>query len=238
MSSRLTILSTKKLKPAVISEAEKYGIAILNCNFIQTDIYVTPALTDAIEKSNNDIVFTSSNAVEGYLKNIRSRTVPGTEKRIFCLQGETLTAAEALPDSFIGGKAKDAESLAEVIISQQDASCVSFFCGNIRRDVLPERLKANNIRVVEIEVYETTEIGKRIKESYDAVVFFSPSAAEAFFKTNMLSQNIPCFCIGRTTASSVRSHTHNHIIVSADTSQQSVLESIIEHYNLIKIKDK
>ena len=234
MSPYFTILSTKTLNPAIIAEAEKYGIELLNLNFIETEIYVTPELTKAVGKTKKDIVFTSANAIEGFLKNSDGQSESGLQKRIFCLQGKTLTAARLIPNSFIGGTAKNAISLAQLIITIPDVEEVSFICGNIRRDELPEILQYEYIDVEEIEIYKTKDTGQLIEQDYKAVIFFSPSAVEAFFKTNKLPHNTPCFCLGNTSASTARLHTDNIVIAEAP-SQQSILESITEYYNLTKM---
>lgn len=232
MNKYLTILSTKILHPAVTDEGEKYGIKFLCLNFIETSIYVNPALSKSIENANPYLVFTSSKAVEGYLKNSDKKIMYDIQKKIFCLQGETLKAAEMINNSVVRGTAKDAASLAQVIIDNNGITAVSFICGKSRRDELPELLKNHNITVEEIEMYQTCATGKNVKENYEAILFFSPGAAESYFQTNVLRSNIPCFCIGDTTAAAVNLHTHNQIIISAESSQQSIINSVIQHYNL------
>ena len=234
MKKDLTILSTKILHPSVTDDGEKYGIKILSLNFIETNIYVNATLSKTIENANPYLVFTSAKAVEGYLKNSDEKIMMDIQKKIFCLQGETLKAAEIINNSVIKGTAKNAASLAGEIIKDKSVRAVSFICGKSRRDELPDLLKKNNIAVEEIEMYKTCSTGRNVKENYEAVLFFSPSAADSFFQTNILQNNIPCFCIGDTTAGAVNLHTNNQIIISEDSSQQSMLNSVIHHYNLQK----
>ncbi len=100
-----------------------------------------------------------------------------------------------------------AEALAKDISGYPEIKAISFICGNKRLDHLPNLLQKNNISVNEIMVYRTSYRGKRIHEPYHAVFFFSPSGAESFFQTNILPKHTPCFCIGETTAASVKEHT-------------------------------
>ena len=222
------------MKPAVIAEAENYGINVLGYNFIETKINVTPELSEAIENTKKDIVFTSANAVYGYLKNTDGESASDLHKRIFCLEGKTLIAARSIPNSFIGGTATNATALAQLILTVTDVEEVSFICGNIRRDELPDILKYEYIDVEEIEVYETKLTGQLIEHDYSGVIFFSPSAIESFVNSNKLSDSTPCFCLGKTTASAAKLHTQN-IVVASEASQHSILESITTHYNLTKI---
>jgi uroporphyrinogen-III synthase len=76
-------------------------------------------------------------------------------------------------------------------------------------------LKATNIDVKEITVYQTALTPKKIDKEYDAILFFSPSAAESFFKSNRLPAQTSVFVIGSTTADTVRRYTNN-LPVSAD----------------------
>ena len=77
-------------------------------------------------------------------------------------------------------------ALAEKIIPEINDREVIFFCGNLRRNDLPDALRQKGITVREITVYQTSLTPVTIEKEYDAVLFFSPSAAESFFSKNSL----------------------------------------------------
>jgi uroporphyrinogen-III synthase len=236
MVTPVAILSTKKLKPSIIGAANKLNFSISHSNFINIKITASIATAKLIVKSQQHIVFTSANAVKGYKQNVDKFGLKLTPKFIYCLQGETLKAAISLTNVNIIAAAKDAAALANLIVQQNAVNEVSFICGNRRRDELPKLLQANKITVDEIAVYKTELAGEPAKTKYAAVLFFSPSAAEAFFQTNKLPAKITCFCIGNTTAKTVREHCTNPIIIAAAPSQKDILNSLIQYF--IPIKNK
>ena len=58
---------------------------------------------------------------------------------------------------------------------------VTFFCGNQRRDTLPDKVRAAGIKVEELVVYETVELPLKVTDHYDAILFYSPSGVRSFF---------------------------------------------------------
>jgi uroporphyrinogen-III synthase len=230
MINTVTILSTKKLKPSIIRAANKLNFSISHNNFINIKITASIATAKLIAKSQQQIVFTSVNAVKGYKQNVYKFGLKIAPKFIYCLQGETLKAASSLTNVNIIAAAKDAAALAKLIVQQNAVNEVSFICGNRRRDELPDLLKANKITVEEIAVYKTELAGEPAKTKYAAVLFFSPSAAEAFFQTNKLPAKIPCFCIGNTTAKTVKEHCTNPIIIATAPSQKDILNSLTQYF--------
>ena len=82
-------------------------------------------------------------------------------------------------------------------ISKSDR--ITFFCGNLRRDELPDLVRDHEIEVCEIEVYTTKLVGEKLNATFDAVLFFSPSAVKSYVASGNSLQTI-AFCIGNTTA--------------------------------------
>ncbi len=231
MNSPLTILSTKKLQPSLIEEAAAGGIQIIDRDFIAIELLKDDQLTEAITTSADTLVFTSANAVEGYLYNAE-----GTSRchQIFCMEGRTREALKPLQNISSIITAKSAASLAMLIANERSLKHVTFICGNKRRDELPDLLNSYDISVQQIEVYRTTKTGQRISFDYKAVMFFSPSAAEAFFDYNTLPAEAVSFCIGGTTAAFVKSKTKNPVVIAEEVSRESVLQSIIQYFTALK----
>lgn len=229
MSEPITILSTKKLRPSDINSARSADITVVDEDFIEINILSNPSLTNSLTATHSHLVFTSARAVEGYLKNVDG--LQAAKKYIFCLEGETLKAASAIKNTEIKGKAANASALAELIAEQKNIDAVSFICGNIRRNELPDTLQKNKITVEEITVYTTELTPHKIHMHYDGVAFFSPSAAESFFSINKLPDHTPCFCIGNTTETAVKAFTKNNIITAREPGRQSILQSIAEYYS-------
>jgi uroporphyrinogen-III synthase len=135
----------------------------------------------------------------------------------------------------IAGTATDAAALADVILNDGVREVV-FFCGNIRRDVLPEKLRNANILVEEIVVYETKEIPHAISRQYDAILFYSPSAVHSFFSTNTISNGTVLFAIGNTTADAIKHYSNNQVHIAAKPGKEDMVRELMQHINTQKTK--
>jgi uroporphyrinogen-III synthase len=130
----------------------------------------------------------------------------------------------------IAGTAADAAALADVII-QDGIKAVYFFCGNMRREVLPEKLRSANIPVTEIVVYETKEVPHAVSKKYDAILFYSPSAVHSFFSVNNVTSKTILFAIGNTTAETIKHYTGNSIYTAASPGKEDLVRELMHYIN-------
>ncbi|MFT3675265.1 MAG: uroporphyrinogen-III synthase [Chitinophagaceae bacterium] len=231
MKKQTVLLSTRPLKESVHAIARQHELVITDTSFIRTTPSVSPRQAQALLHLQPYLVFTSASAVKAFIQNITEYDLPMPQRRVFCLQGDTLCALSAYPSLQVTGTAKNAVSLANLITQQEAVKAVSFICGNRRRNDLPYILKKHNIDVQEVEIYSTQLCPRRITDHYEAVAFFSPSAAEAFFQANILRAHVPCFCIGQVTAAAVKEFTSNPIIAADTPSQEALLQTVIRHFH-------
>ena len=161
--NKINILSTRPLSKELINEATEKNIFIECISFIETEMIVDESLKKTINTLSHlslNIVFTSMNAVEAvakYLNGIKPNW------RIFCIGSTTKKLAEEnFGKNTIAGIADSASTLADVIISEKNISSVVFFCGDQRRDELPEKLSHHGIEVNEIVVYKTIAYSHQI----------------------------------------------------------------------------
>jgi uroporphyrinogen-III synthase len=222
------VLSTRPLSGALIEEAAAKGVRIDVVPFIDTARFQDETLTKRLEelvKQPVVAVFTSVNAVTA----IESKERP--HWKVFCLSGATRRAVAAgFGETAIVAAADSAKELADVIVSHESSRTsreLWFFCGDKRREELPDRLKAAGWRVHEVVVYRTILTPSRIDKTYDAIVFFSPSAVESFFSMNSIGPQVPLFAIGRTTAAVIRQKCSNPVTVSERPEEQLLIREII-----------
>ena len=123
-----------------------------------------------------------------------------------------------------------ADDLTPIISEKYRAFSFTFFCGNLRRDVLPDFFKENKIKFEEIQVYQNKLTPHKITEPFDAVLFFSPSGVMSFLEENQLGNQV-CFCIGTTTAEALEPYT-DKIILSKKPTISSVLEEVVGFYEV------
>ena len=131
----------------------------------------------------------------------------------------------------IAGVADNAKELARTILDA-NLNEVIFFCGDQRRDELPELLRKNKVEVKELIVYNTIATPKRIEKKYDAILFFSPSAVKSFFQENNLDKEVTLFAIGLTTADEIKNFSKNKIVVSDVPDKNSLLDKVISYFDL------
>jgi len=220
MDNNTNILSTKILLPN-----QKQELLNANFNVIETDFIKTEYKPFELDQVNDNLIFTSQNAVHSVLQHPKYNELKG--KNVFCVGLKTkilLSEAGFNVVAYVGY----ASDLAEIITLIYANESYTFFSGNLRRETLPVALKEAKVKFNEIKVYETTLTPQKIKEKVDAILFFSPSGVESYLKDNAIKSEI-CFCIGETTADALPKTVKN-IIIANQPSVEDVIEDVIEEY--------
>lgn len=224
MQKQIRILSTKKL----LSNQKQY---LLNANFnvIEADFIKTQGKSFELEAANDNLIFTSQNAVLSLLENKEiEKLIPELRKKnVFCVGVKTKTLLEENGFNVIvhTGYAAD---LAEIITLIYGREGFTFFSGNLRRDTLPDFLKKADVKFNEIEVYETHLTPQKISTPLDGILFFSPSGVESYLKENKIKKEM-CFCIGTTTAEALEKATKNIIIANQPTVENTIIQCLNEY---------
>ena len=213
------ILSTKKLSKALKNKLSDAKIELVEKNFIQIK-----SIDFKVPQRNDYLIFTSKQAVKSvlksYVENVQSKSClcVGSRTRSF-LEKKGFTVIES---------ADYAEELIQLIESKYKTNSFTFFCGNIRRNTIPAFFQQNKIAYNEIVVYETKLKPHQIKETFDGVLFYSPSGVNSFLEKNTL-ENKTCFCIGTTTAKALENKTEN-IVIAAQPTVENVITEVIKYY--------
>jgi uroporphyrinogen-III synthase len=221
MENEIRIVSTK-----LLSEDQKLPLLSANVSVIDNDFITINYNTFSFEKLNDYLIFTSQNAVESVLlhkDNDRIKT-----KKAFCV-GEKTKKLLVQNGIEVVLFSEYAAELASVICNQYSKNSFTFFSGNIRRNILPDALQLAQIQLDEIEVYQTVLTSHKIDMRHNAVLFFSPSAVESYLKENEIDNKI-CFCIGYTTAETLKEKTEN-IIIASQPKIEYVIAEVIKYYN-------
>lgn len=227
MAKEIRIVSTKKLLPN-----QKQFLLNANLSVIEADFITTKSLREALATkqsvTNEALIFTSQNAVNAILEFDNFSELKN--KKTFCVGLKTKALLEEngfQVEAYTGY----AEDLAEIIALIYSNLSYTFFSGNLRRDVLPEKLKEAGIVFNEIEVYETILTPQKMNSKPDGILFYSPSGVESYLKENKITDEM-CFCIGNTTAKTLETITKNIVIAN----QPSVENVIIQCLNYYKAK--
>ena len=233
--SKVNILSTRPVGKALIEQAAMYDIIIDEISFINTEEIIDSAIAKKIERlshENINAVFTSMNAVQAVRKFIPSNS----SWKIFCIGNTTKKLVENIfGEESIAGTGDNALHLAENIISDTAIKKVYFFCGNQRRDELPEKLKDNNVEIEELVVYKTKETAQVISKKYDGILFFSPSAVQSFFSKNSIPSNTQVFAIGNTTANALKPFSEQNVISANMPGKKNLVCQAINYFSKTQI---
>lgn len=221
MKNSITILSTKKLLDVQKQAFLDAQIVLIEENFIQTQ-----SNNFDLSTVYDYLIFTSQNAVQSVLQHPDCNSLKSKKVLAVGTKTKELLTKNGFDVIANTGYATD---LAEIITLIYNQESYTFFCGNLRRDVLPKALKENGIRFNEIEVYQTHLTPKKIPNKLDGILFFSPSAVESYLKLNTL-KNEMCFCIGETTAAALENKKVKNILIAEKPTVENVITAVIEYY--------
>jgi len=171
-----------------------------------------------------NVVITSKNAVDALLTNFSKEELQF--KNIYCVGRRTKRLVEQKIGTVLHAE-KNAKALAEYLVEFIEGAEVTYFCSNLRLDVLPNILNSNHIKVNEVEAYQTKFDSIKINDSIEGVMFYSPSTVQSYLQEN--DPNRIAFCIGESTAKEARKRFKDVRVAKVPT-VESVIELVNEHY--------
>lgn len=193
-------------------------------------------------KASTAVTFTSRHAVKALLGGEADGDARGAEVALRLL--ETLrrmpvyTVGEITADTLdeFGIMARFPEDyngtvLAEMMLNDGVHTRVMHFCGSLRRPEFKDRMLDAGVEVVQVEVYRKTDANvdvglvKQTLQTADAVVFYSPSAVEAYWRAGFHEQaSLPFYAIGQTTLSALESKAVTARVPRIPTSELIIRE--------------
>ena len=213
------ILSTKALSNEISNQLYSADLEVDTHSFIKIEKTVEKLGPECFK--NPQFVITSQNTVQtlidiGAIHNLEN-------KQILCVGSKTerLLLSKGI---FVSEIYKNSEE-----VSNESVRLVvgtTFFTGKRRMPVIERVFKEKRVELNVVELYDTMLTPKKMEEGYKAVLFFSPSGVESFFKLNKLS-GARAVCIGVTTEKAVKQYTENTII-ALETTVESVVDATLE----------
>ncbi len=229
--NKISILCTRPLPASLVEEAAAAGIAIDELPFIETESILSVEVQQEIGLASIEtgtVVFTSMNAVDAVTIFLDGHQPDWSVYAIGTATARLIK--EYFGEEKIAGTAGDAASLAKLIAADKFIDEVIFFCGNQRRDELPEILRQHDIEVNEITVYQTIATPHKIENDYLGILFFSPSAVQSFFSKNKIAEKTTLFAIGNTTADEIKKYANNKIIISDEPGKENLVNTMIDFF--------
>lgn len=221
MKQPIRVLSTKKL---LVNQ--KQFLLNANISLVEADFISINQKKVNIETINENLIFTSQNAVLSLIENLEDTdTIELLKKKnVFCVGMKTKGLLEENGFNVIAYTGYVAD-LAEIITLIYGKEKFTFFSGNLRRDTLPDALKEAKIVFNEIEVYQTILNPQKVNGTFDGILFYSPSGIQSYLKDNKINKET-CFCIGTTTADALENVTNNVIIANQPTVENVIIQCI------------
>jgi uroporphyrinogen-III synthase len=228
------ILVTRALTDTQMRYAQALGLEPVVEPALRIEYTVNPEkLLKKLDRFHNEVwVFTSQNGAEAL------RRVQESEfriKKIPAVYAVGEKTAETLAEIGIKAKVPDQQNavgLAELISRDflNNKPDIIHWCGNRRRDELGDQLKDAGFRYFDFEVYQTELNNIRIPEvKTDAILFYSPSAVEAFRRSGGFDRNLPeLIAIGSTTGEALSLESGKHVHIPSEPSTEALLELAAE----------
>lgn len=229
--SKKPILVTRHLSDKQASYAVSHGLKPLVCPAISIEFRNLE--NDAIElvKKNPDKpwIITSKNAARAFEK-IDLPAKINAPQRIYVVGDKTADGIKRImPEAEIAVPEKQtSEGLAKLILSENLSSEFIYFSGNRTTGVLSSKLKNAGKTIYRVEVYKTI-LNKMDfpDDTFEAVLFFSPSAVQAYQQTGGVERfSVRIFAIGPTTAKELKRIAPRRIYISPKPDTIKFLEYV------------
>ncbi|HLV14501.1 MAG TPA: hydroxymethylbilane synthase [Xanthomarina sp.] len=237
----------------VISRGGKVIMNGIKSGNKKTNIYSTKSLTEGqMQLLNTDIVATSNDAIKISINRISPAVLKAPMKNVIITSQNTVDAiltncpkedlkfeniycvgrrTKRMVEKRIGKVVYSenyGKDLAEYLAKNLKEREVTYFCSNLRLDYIPSILTKNNIKINEIEAYQTKYDSFEVEQDIEGVMFYSPSTVQSFMQKN--HANGIAFCIGDSTALEASKHFKDVRVAKIPT-VESVIELVNEHYN-------
>ena len=168
--------------------AEKYGVKVDFREFIQIEpVSYKDFRRDKINPlAFTAIIFTSRNAVDHFFRICaEARIEMPAEMKYFCISDQTAYYLQKYitlrkRKLFVGEKT--ASDLFDVMKKHKSEKFL-YPCSNIRKNDIPDFMRANNLNFTEAIVYRTeaSDLSDLAEVKYDCLAFFSPSGISSLF---------------------------------------------------------
>jgi len=193
--------------------AERYGVQVDFREFI--DVQGVPYKDFRKDRVNiaehTAIIFTSRNAVDHFFRICQEAKLEmPAEMKYFCISDQTANYLQKYivlrkRKLFVG--LRTAADLFEVIKKHKGEKFL-YPCSDIRKDDLPEFMRANKLNFTEAVIYRTmaSDLSDLAEVKYDCLAFFSPSGISSLFVNfpNFVQDGTRIAAFGPTTAKAVR----------------------------------
>jgi uroporphyrinogen-III synthase len=194
--------------------ANESGISLLVQPFTRIELHKIGI--NQFSKGAGPFIFTSKNAVRAFTSSEELSTGISRNHPIYAVGSGTRALLDQAGFTMVREGSSGAAELARDIMKDQHREVV-FFCGNKRREILPEELRKSGVKCTEIISYETIPVCPEIiQDHFDAAAYLSPSGVDSVVHcTEDRFKHLPSFAIGNTTAERLRQQGFHEIYIAS-----------------------
>jgi len=199
------------------------------------------------------LILTSAQAVRALMQrcmDLQRPLIPtGSGLRVACVGPVTAQAARSvnLPVEYVAAT-HNGLALANELGNRLDGTKILLPRSDRANPDLPNALKRHGARVTEVIAYRTmrpcdlprNKLREITNHEADAVLFFSPSAVQSLVhfigaeQLQIIQDKLAIAAVGPVTAKALRDAGIERVVVSADTTADSVLEALEKHFAAAK----
>ena len=217
MTSTIKILSTKKLQWHQKTDLLNKRFSLIEIPFIDIKLQEFEWILSDV------IIITSSNALESLIRFHKNSV---THQVFWCVGQYTKQNLES--NGYIVEHCFDyAKELNHFIINNHQSKSFLWLRGNLTTQDLTKEFEQSEIIWQEKIVYQTALNPQLVDEPVDAILFYSPSGVDSFFKYNTVNHQI-CFCIGQSTARALKQyHSKASIITPKNPTVLNLTQAVV-----------
>ena len=200
------LLSTKILPERLQNKLTDAGWELTQYNAISVDL-----LPVHFKPEDSIVVFTSKHAVRACVLGRSDKGLTGAS--CLCV-GDTTASLIQEHGGRVLESAPSATGLASLISKKYTEKSFIYYCGDRRLDILPEAFDKLQLDWKEVVVYRTKTEERAFNDTFEGILFFSPSGVESYTSSNPIGL-ATAYCIGPTTAQAASNHTERFKIAES-----------------------
>lgn len=228
-----TVWFTRLLSENEVRQANAAGIEPLVHPLIKLNFFSAEKVLSALNNlpKPDGIIFTSKNGASSFLETV-SKQYPSTSKLpFFCLGDATAAPLKESGYEVHQSTVSTGEGLANFVAKHlKNGSNLWHFCSTIKRAETGETLAKLGFNYFPVESYETIETPEAgLPEiPFEAIVFYSPSAARAFSNMDIALNSVPKVVVGETTANELKALSVSPVLIAREASTSGILDILQE----------
>lgn len=226
----IKIISTSNLDDLILKNAKINWLDIYDFDFVKISYLFNKNIVEKINKNTSPFVVTSQNAIKSII-NLKSKSKLSLKtNKMYCINWVTSDLAKKNWFDVLWTW-KNSFFLAKAIYDNNEKNLLHL-TSSIRRNEIYDFLKTTQVTLTSLEIYNKKLDCIKINFPYSAILFFSPSQMDAFFKKNVLPLDVKVWCIWETSKKHLLEvyKIKNEIFMAENSKKETVVNEVINYF--------